>query len=204
MRRITCISERFGSSVALLPVALFLFFASTGNVAAFDSSRKGFVIGGGVGHAVNSHWGKSETPLDENKGGVGFNFLIGYAWDNRNMLVFETNATGYYSDVEWGSGRFTGLSDQSIIQGFAGVGWYHYYPVVGVGEFFTSAGLGLYSFNVQSVDANTPGIGALVGLGYAYRRHFQIGIYFGGGRTSDREVGFRHSHINILINAVAF
>jgi hypothetical protein len=204
MRRVSSMSRVVSGWKVSLPVALFALLVSSSSVVAFDSSRKGFVIGAGFGHAVNSHWGNSDTPLDENKGGVGFSFLVGYAWDSKNMLVIETNATGYVSDVEWGEVRFSGFTEQNIIQGFAGVSWYHYYTVSGVSEFFTSSGVGIYSFNVQAVDANKPGFGALVGLGYAYRRHFQIGVYFGAGRTSSDKTGFRHSHINILASAVAF
>ncbi len=187
-----------------LLVAIVLFFVFTRSVSAFDSSRQGVVVGGGLGHAVNSHWGNSDTPFNENRRGVGFNFLAGYAWDNRNLVALEINATSYVSEVEWGEGRFTGFTNQNVLQGFVGVNWYHYYPAGRVGEFFTSAGLGMYSFNVQAVDANKPGVGALIGFGFAYKRHFQLGFYLAGGRTSSSKSGFSHSHISILASALAF
>jgi len=185
-------------------VALILFFVCSTSAEAFNGSRKGLVAGGGIGHAVNSHWGKSETAVNENQGGVGLNFLVGYGLNTRNMLVFEMNITGYASEAEWGTGAFIGLSNQSIMQGFVGVNWYHYYPVTGLGEFFTSFGVGIYSFDVEGLDANTPGRGGLLGLGYVYRRHFQLGLYFGGGRSSAGSADFTHSHVNILVSAIAF
>ncbi len=190
--------------MAIWSIVVLLLFTFSRSVKAFDSSRKGLVVGGGLGHAVNSHWGNSDTPFDENRRGVGFNVLVGYAWENRNVFALEVNATGYVSEVEWGEGRFTGFTSQNVLQGFAGMNWYHYYVVPGPGELFTSVGLGMYSFDVQAVDANKPGIGALIGFGFAYKRHFQLGFYLGGGRTSSSKSRFSHSHINILVSALAF
>ena len=71
---------------------------------AFNGVRKGFVLGGGLGFAPAAKWSVDDyymgMQLDtsETKAGVGLNLLVGYAWDEHNMIVYEGNVAGYKSD----------------------------------------------------------------------------------------------------------
>lgn len=56
---------------------------------AFDGQRRGFVLGGGLGLGALASTTDRDYPGVESKdGGLGVNLLIGYAWDERNMIVF--------------------------------------------------------------------------------------------------------------------
>jgi hypothetical protein len=185
----------------LLAIGAFAFSAVS--VEAFDGVRKGFVIGGGLGIAANSHWEIDNSNVSEDKPGLGLNLLIGYAWDEHNMIVYEGNVTGYSSDAASTVGGFLGLGDQTITQGFNGAAWYHYYGDQGK-SLFTAVGLGVYVFDVQDFDANDPGFGILLGLGYEFARHWQTAVYASAGKTTSGGFDFKHSHINVVMNVIAF
>ncbi len=188
-------------AVLLLSVGLFVFSGSTAQ--AFDGVRKGFVVGGGLGIAANSHWEVDKTSVSEDKAGLGLNLIIGYAWDESNMIVYEGNVSAFSSDIASTAGGFLGLGNQNITQGFNGATWYHYYGTPGK-SLFTAAGLGVYVFDVQDFDANDPGVGILLGFGYEFSRHWQTGIYVSGGQTTSGGADFKHSNINVVVNALAF
>jgi hypothetical protein len=179
---------------------LLLALASSG--LAFDGNRKGFVLGGGLGFAPVSKWegyvfdlsSMSVVKADEESAGVGLNFIIGYAWDEHNMIVYEGNVTGWKSDL---------FRDQSIAQGFNGAAWYHYFGIPGRSA-FTVGGLGFYVFDVEDYDANDPKVGLLFGGGYEFARHWQVGGYIGLGQTEDPGGNFDHVHMNFLVSGVAF
>lgn len=91
-------------TVIILALTLLL----TGSASAFNGMRKGFVIGGGLGIAPSANWSSEiNTPApfsfsikpDENKVGLAVNLVIGYAWDEHNMIVYEGNVAGYNSDL---------------------------------------------------------------------------------------------------------
>ncbi len=186
-----------------LLLAIGLLMLSAVSTEAFDGKRKGFVVGGGLGIAANSHWEIENTPVSEDKAGLGLNILIGYAWDERNMIVYEGNVSAYSSEVASSAGAFFGLGDQTITQGFNGAAWYHYYGDQGK-SFFTAFGLGVYVFDVQDFDANDPGAGVLLGIGYEFARHWQAAVYASAGKTTDAGIDFKQSHVNVVIDLIAF
>ena len=195
-----------------LSVILAFILAFTATVACgFDGNRQGFVLGGGLGISPASKWKTDIFPeldlaFEETKAGIGVNILIGYAWDEYNMLVLEGNVAGYE----------TGFDNLTATQGFGGLAWYHYYGAKGA-TFFTTVGIGSYNFeleykydNIKVSGSNDPGFGMLFGLGYEFTRHFQAGAYFSFGKTkaiderNDVEVEFDHAHINLMVSVVAF
>jgi hypothetical protein len=189
----------------LVFLILVLFLAPV-TARAFDGARKGFVLGGGLGLAPHSSWSLDFLNLhfEESQVGVGVNVVIGYAWDEMNMIVYEVNATGYNSDYFRASSLWSDvLYRRSVSQGFSGAAWYHYFGPMGK-SFFTTGGLGLYVFDVEGFETNDPGVAVLLGGGYEFARHFQVGLYLGAGSTSSLGVDFNHSHINILVSAIAF
>ena len=179
--------------LVLITLVAVLFMAAT--ACAFDGMRKGFVLGGGLGLAATADWefdflGES---FSEDGSGLGAHLVIGYAWDEQNMIVYEGNVASWNSD----------LLDEAIAQGFNGASWYHYFGPVGK-SFFTVAGIGFYVFNVETYEDNDPGFALLLGGGYEFARHIQVAAYFSKGKTSDPIVDFDHTHFNILVSAVAF
>jgi hypothetical protein len=178
--------------------ALLLVLLATG-ARAFDGQRKGFVLGGGAGFAPIASWKvdipifDTTVPVDEQKPGFGLQFLIGGAFDEHNMLVYEANFVGYQSDI----------ANWSVAQGFSGAAWYHYFGPTGR-SFFTTLGLGIYYFKVEDFDANDPGGALLFGGGYEFAPHWQFGLSVAAGRTSDAGVDFDHVHFGLLVSGIAF
>ena len=184
----------------LQTIVLTLTLLAASSASGFDGNRKGFVLGGGLGFAPVSSWSVDISPffgpissINETGAGIGLNLIIGHAWDEQNMIVYEGNVTGWKSD----------FFDMTMSQGFNGGAWYHYFGIPGRSA-FTTLGLGVYLFDGEDVTANDVGIGFLAGGGYEFARHWQVGGYFSLGRTSDAGVDFDHYHLNILVSGVAF
>ncbi len=175
----------------------------TSSASGFDGQRKGFVLGGGAGIVPVAHWKVDiaffglEGSADENRVGFGLQFVIGGAFDEHNMLVYEGNASGFSSD----------LLDESIAQGFNGAAWYHYFGDVGKSA-FTALGLGLYYFQVGDYDPTNAGGAILLGGGYEFARHWQVGLYLTVGKTSESGYGasadFEHANLSLIFSGIAF
>ena len=171
----------------------------------FDGQRKGFVLGGGLGFSPVSRWSVPVAFTDisgnflfvqdvsENKVGLGLNVLIGYAWDERNMIVYEGNVSSYQSDI----------FATTISQGFNGAAWYHYFGPTGP-MFFSTLGIGFFVFDGDDFEANDPGLGGMIGGGYECSNHWQAGAYLSVGKSSDFGVDFSHVQVNALVSVVAF
>lgn len=179
----------------LLLLVTFLLIACS--AMAFNGERRGFVLGGGLGFAPMASWSYDYGPanFDDSKAGVAAHLVIGHAWDDFNMIVYEGNVAGYSTEVVW--------DDQTVSQGFNGASWYHYFRPAGRSA-FTAVGLGLYVFDVEDYDANDPGFGMLLGGGYEFARHWQVGGYFSFGQTSSDGADINHSHFSVLVSGVAF
>ncbi len=173
---------------------------------SFDGIRRGVVVGAGLGVTANASWAADfETVPDVsgNSPGFGGAFLAGYAWDNQNMIVLEANGTNYSADIPT-------REDISVVQGFVGPAWYHYFGPTGT-SVFTVVGVGAYIFQweheaVGFSDENDPGPGLLIGGGYEFTDQLQVGISIGAGRTKESEAGTRldHTHINVLLSYVVY
>ncbi|UCD64811.1 MAG: hypothetical protein JSW34_05085 [Candidatus Zixiibacteriota bacterium] len=173
----------------VLSVAILILLIAS-SASAFDGLRKGFVLGGGLGMAPVVR--TSIFDADDSRGGVGLHIVIGYAWDEYNMIVYESNVAGAEA------GRVT------YAQGFGGPAWYHYFGPQGK-SFFTVVGLGFYSYQIEDEDLNDSGGGYLIGGGYEFARHFQVAMYLSGGKTELLGlIDMGHNNLSILISAVAF
>lgn len=183
-----------------LVVMVAVVVACTSGAQAFDGQRKGFVLGGGLGIAPVASWDSGFPLFEESKAGLGLNILIGYAWDEQNMIVYEGNGVGYKSD----------FGDANITQMFNGAVWYHYFGPKGK-SFFTSAGLGVYQFvfefqsgSFSASGSNDVGGAILLGAGYEFSPHYQVAAYVSSGKTSEPGFDYDHTHVSILFSAVAF
>lgn len=168
------------------------------SVFGFDGARKGFVLGGGLGFGYASvSMDNSNSDALTNAGGA-INFLIGYAWDEQNMVVFLRDGV-IYSEKTWWGGTLT------LAQGFSGAGYFHYFGPVGK-SFFVTGGLGLQDWTPleSGWEANDYGFGILGGGGYEFARHFQVYGSFSFGKTSDPFDDFTHFQFQVGVSAVAF
>ncbi|MCB2229634.1 hypothetical protein KQH82_02885 [bacterium] len=186
-------------------VVILVLLIAVGSSHGFDGQRKGFVLGGGLGFSPATHYEADVSVLsfgvgtvEETKVGLALNIVIGGAFDEKNVLVYEANVVGAQAD----------FGDQSIGQGFSGATWYHYFGPVGR-SVFTAVGLGFYTFKFEDFDSNDPGGGLLLGGGYEFAKHWQIGVYatFGSSSLSDDEfvdADFDHANISIMISGIAY
>lgn len=170
----------------------------------FDGQRKGFVFGGGLGVAPSASYSVEIGSFAENRAGAALNLIIGYAWDEANMIVYEGNVTSYETGrLSIETTFLTARGDQRVTQGFNGLAWYHYYGVAG-SSFYSILGLGAYVFDIEDLEPNDVGRALLAGVGYEFERHFGVSLYFSAGETTLNGVGFTHSHLSALITVVAF
>jgi len=162
-----------------------------GSAMGFDGRRKGFVIGGGLG--LSPH---VTTTGVKARRGLAINPLVGYGWNQFNMVVYEGNTVTYDSDVPH-------------TQGFHGVTWYHYFGN-GMKGAFTAVGLGAYILVPWDRAANDASGGMLLGVGYQFSPHWQVGGFFSFGKTSrvtrfsPESVDYDHTHVSILVGTMAF
>lgn len=169
-----------------------LVFSSS--IFAFDGIRKGFVLGGGLGFSPYAQWNWKVRSYEEEEIGVEINFLVGYAWNNHNLMVLEFNGSSYDSD----------FFDDYATQGYGGPVWYHYFRP-GPRGFFSA--IGLWRYGVGSEDECFAGWGYMIGAGYEFTKQVQIGVYMGGGRgtfNNDYSEKAGMNHVNILITVVAY
>ena len=179
--------------------------------AIADGQRQGFIIGAGVGVSPIStisgeHRGYS---YDELEVGFAVNVLIGFAWNEHNMLVWEGNGSTHGTKH---------LREGSVLQGFYGPTWYHYYGETGSG-WFTLGGVGWYQYEDTATvriricfncgeEPPPPlpredGLGFLVGGGYEFARHYQLSASLGAGRTSGA-LEWTHVQLGIFLTAVSY
>lgn len=187
-------------------IATVIILLAVGSVSAFDGQRKGFVLGGGLGFAPVASWDGEPVPavftkFDESKAAFAANVIIGYGWDEFNLIAFEGNITTYSSDL---------VDNFTITQGFGGVAWYHYFGPMGQ-SFFTTTGLGVYTFRGELEIGNfkvegeaDEGFGWLAGAGYEFKNHWQVGAYISMGKTSEPGIDYNHTHVSILVSGIAF
>ncbi|MCH8027718.1 MAG: outer membrane beta-barrel protein [candidate division Zixibacteria bacterium] len=178
----------------LLAILTVLTLVLASSSFGFDGHRRGFVLGGGLGFSPVASWEVDGTTIDESGAGIGLNLLIGYAWDDQNMIVYEGNIAGWKSDF---------FLDRQVSQGFNGASWYHYFGETGRTA-FTTLGIGYYVFGVEDFDNNDLGLGILAGAGYEFAKHWQIGAYYSLGKTSDSFFDYNHYHFNFLVGGIFF
>ena len=166
---------------------------------AFDGNRKGFVLGGGIGFAPTIKV-EVEDDGDWNNAGVSAHIVIGYAWDEKNMLVYESNGAAF-EETMFGE-------DVMFSQSIGAASWYHYFGESGK-TFYTVVGLGLMVGDTDETDATDPGAGILLGGGYEFSRHWQVGLYLASGKSSVGDAfwgdtDLTHTTLSLLVSGIAF
>ncbi|PWB74127.1 hypothetical protein C3F09_04390 [candidate division GN15 bacterium] len=181
------------STILRLTTLLVIAFCATTH--AFDGKRKGFVAGFGLGFTPIASLSADRLGIETTKSGFGANMLAGYAWDDRNMIVYE--GSGCLSKV-------SELGSSYVLQGLNGVGWYHYWGNSNR-RVFTSVGIGLMVFSTEHWNVDGHGFGYSAGVGYEFLKQLQVGLYYAGGHTSnDYGVSANHTVLNLLVTLVAY
>jgi len=184
----------------IIIVAFLVPFVTASSVWSFNGRRQGFVLGGGLGFGPMAKVSVSNAPSgsDLDNSGLAINFLIGYAWDEQNMIVFLRDGVTYSERTIFGS-------NLSLVQGFSGVGYFHYFGQPGK-SFYITGGLGLQDWTPleSGYTANDPGIGLLIGGGYEFTRHVQVHSSLSFGKTRDAFFDYDHTQLLITVSAIAF
>lgn len=189
-----------------------VFLTLSASVAGFDGQRKGLVLGAGLGFAPVAHWSTDNQGrnIDENVTAFGEYLLIGYGWNERNILAVKATMTLYNSD----------LYDAGMIQGFGGLAWYHYFGKPG-NSFFSIAGGGVSrmgkTFEGIKIHFGDDGFGDLpeapktatgpaylIGGGYEFLRHYQLTVFLAGGSLSESGRHYGIYNVYIMLSAFAF
>lgn len=193
----TCNQLKENTMKRVIGIALLLAAICSTTSWGFNGQRRGFVLGGGLGFTPVATIKSEDSDFDESNAGVALNFLIGYAWDNQNMLVFLHD--GAWSEVE---GEF---EDIRVSQGFNGPSWFHYFGQMGHSAFI-NVGLGLQEFSSleSEYESNDPGFGALIGGGYEFTPHVQIYGSFSFGNTEYDIYEYKHTQLQVSVSAIAF
>ena len=189
----------------VLTVLLFVMFLAV-SANAFDYERKGFVIGVGAGYSplMKGSWGEPAVDFDD-QSGLAVDFLIGYAWNNRNMLLYLVSGGGYEDTLNvYYGGTLIHQNEIQYSQGFSGVAFRHYFSAEDR-SLFATVGLGFEVWVPSELDYCHRGIGFLLGGGYEFIKHFQIsGNYSFGYTQSKIDFDYNHSQITLTLTGVLY
>ena len=182
--------------VIILSIALVVFMGTVAD--AFNGHRRGFVLGGGLGVSPRSALeieGRGDSKVHHVA--LATNVIVGYGWSESNLLVYDINMATYRLDTD--------STDVTISQGYTGPAWYHYYGEQGK-SLFTVVGIGFFRYFVRGDDMSAleSGPGTMIGVGYEFLGHWQIGVYRTGGFTNIKGVDYDHSNYSVIVTGTAF
>ena len=87
-------SHRTVTAGKVLLACIGLLVLSSTSIHAFDGKRKGFVVGGGLGSAANSHWEIDNSAGSGDKYCLVWNQTIAYEREEAKRMVNEGCFTG--------------------------------------------------------------------------------------------------------------
>lgn len=160
----------------LLKLTLMLFLAAS-SASAFDGNRKGFVLGGRAGFSPSIKW--KVSGVEESRIGGTFGWFYGYSWNEKNMITFDFNAIIY---------KFSSQVSNRGGWVFVTIDWHHYFSKKGSTPFIAIGRRG----------------GNLIGGGYEFSDHLQVGIYYIFGEYFIDDRVEKRSAINLTIAMIAF
>jgi hypothetical protein len=177
----------------LIIAIIVALFPASGN--AFDGNRKGFVLGLGLGYAPIVRVSSPHIGFDSDQSGEAMDLLIGYAWNNQNILFLSDEGSAMSTD---------GSASEVSIHVIGSVKWNHYYGIR-KHPFFTSIGLGIIQFGTKYSDVDGGGFGYTIGAGKEIFKQVQVGIqYYGGWTSNSYGVHATHSALNFLVTVIAY
>jgi hypothetical protein len=179
---------------------LFLCISSFG--IAFDNHRRGFIIGGIGGVAVNNwHEQDDAAPDPAHRSGTNFalhtDFRVGGGFKGDKLMLYYWNIVNWLKIVE----DDPDAGDLSI-NGITGVGTSYYFKTTSP-SLYINAGIGT-SVWYRGVSALFPdrhfGFGAMGGIGYEFARHWNVegGVMWGRASTFDGKPNFFAGTLSII------
>ena len=205
------------SLLCIFIVVTTLFLVANAN--AFNSKRKGFIIGGGIGPSfstfketvtIHGFFGSGETieSQRENKFGLRTNFKIGYAPSNL-LEIFFTVKDSWFSSKVYFLGENEG-EDVIMASGFWGPGVTYYFKPEAPSYFITGGfGVSTLSLPFESHAEIKFGGAVYAGAGYEFKNHFNVELDLGWGKPSSLDLFGIGSSTSVLtvaitINALAY
>lgn len=153
----------------------------TSGVALAD--RTPLYLSGGVGIGANnltadSSLGDVET---EATSGLLRSLKAGFMLNDRNALYVHARSSGFDYETENTSTEFEDAQTTLI-----GLGYTHYSSATPGSPYFEVT-VGMAGFNVEdnSLDIDSTGKGILVGAGYEFNKHLQMGAVYTMAETED-------------------
>jgi len=188
--------------------ALAIVVLTSQTADSFNGSRKGFILGGGLGAAGTtfeqtvSGGGESITGESETKASVLTDFKIGLGTSEQFLLY-------YFNHVTWFSIENIFANDVTIANGVGGIGMTYFFKPAGPGAFI-EGGLGLSTWALPfEDDADTwNGFGIWLGGGYEFSPHWMVEGTLGYGNPSESESGVKAetkaSTIGVSVNYLGY
>ena len=168
-------------------VAIGLFVGMCTPAAAFDGSRKGFILGIGVGPSVTSFTqdltglGQDLSSDRENEFGLATDFKLGYAPNEQLQIYWASKVSWFALDNALGE-------TVTVANGLGGAGVSWYLVPQSPSVYFTGA-IGFSSWAVPFEEGATTsyGFGIAGGAGYEFAKHWSVEGLVGFGNPSDTE-----------------
>jgi len=174
---------------------ILILFVIPYSVFPFDGQRKGFNAGFGMGISPYATFDR-ERSVDGENIGLALKLMIGYGFDENNILAYEINTIDANSDE---------LKMTSIGKGLFSVSLYHYFNGIPLGRLFGNAGAGMMDFESKYTNIGGTGLGFKMGIGLEFWRHWQFESYLIWGSTkSNDDRTTDHTILSLLLSAHAF
>jgi len=183
-----------------------VFLLMMGSASAFDHNRRGFALGFGIGFSPSASWKTDPYYLPENTGHSGFaaHALIGGGINEHNILVSEWNMVRYSNPTE-----LVPAKSVSILQWHWAISWYHYYGQTGK-SLYSVLGIGPYFLTPAWNELTEFGGAIMLGAGYEFTRHLQIGVYYSIGRVANVGLNgpgpnvYGCDHLSVLLTVIGY
>ena len=184
---------RYRGLVAVITAAAVIVTATS--VFALDGTRKGFVIGIGVGPGMTSYTiGNSDR---ESKFALASDFKIG-AGISEKLLVY------YVSRVSWFSHDLP-TETVTAANGIGLVGSSYYFKT-DVPSFYVlgSVGLSSWSYPFESTSDTWTGLGVSVGAGYEFAKHYAAEATVNWGNPGSDNVDVDALSFMVTVGVLAY
>jgi len=172
------------------PVVVIAFIISS---AISGNERSGTILGMGVSVSPVIKTNNISGPNDYQKR-TGFDFCIGHAYDNKNVLFFMVGAV---------------FPNRPEVLGYIGPIYFHYfgpsrnpyYVIGGIGVQCSGWHKGGEMFTPPKFEF---GPGMRIGMGYEFVRHIQFDITVGLGKTKHKSNSYTHSQLSLSLRVLTY
>lgn len=170
-----------------LGTVCLMLIGLAGPAVALDGTRKGFILGGGLGFG-SSKWTIDASQLfggseeSKTKSGLSTDFKIGGGITEQFLLY-------WHNRVNWTSQSAVGGGDITVVFGNSGLGAAYYFtPAAPAGYLMGQVGFMSIAAPFESNTSSDSGAGFLVGGGYEFSPHWSVEGFFGYG-SPDTGIG---------------